>query len=263
MNPALWVAKTGLDAQQTRMSVVANNMANSNTTGFKKDRAVFEDLIYQNYRQAGASSSSTTNIPSGINIGTGVKVVATQKMHTQGNISHTGNSMDIAITGRGFFQVQMPDGNIGYTRDGSFQLNDSGEVVTSSGYPLEPTVSLGTDTDVISFTVGSDGTVEVVSSSSASPTNIGTIELADFVNPAGLQPIGENLFKETSGSGSPAITTPGTSGLGSLQQGSLESSNVNIAEEMVNMIETQRAYETNAKAISATDQMMQYANNNL
>ncbi len=262
MNPALWVAKTGLDAQQTRMSVVANNMANSNTTGFKKDRAVFEDLIYQNYRQAGASSSSTTNIPSGINIGTGVKVVATQKMHTQGNISHTGNSMDIAITGRGFFQVQMPDGNIGYTRDGSFQLNSDGQVVTSSGYPLEPAVTID-GTDVVSVTVGSDGTVEVLSSGSASPTSVTTIQLADFVNPAGLQPIGENLFKETTGSGSPAVTTPGTSGLGSLQQGSLESSNVNIAEEMVNMIETQRAYETNAKAISATDQMMQYANNNL
>ncbi len=262
MNPALWVAKTGLDAQQTRMSVVANNMANSNTTGFKKDRAVFEDLIYQNYRQAGASSSSTTNIPSGINIGTGVKVVATQKMHTQGNIAHTGNSLDIAITGRGFFQVQMPDGNIGYTRDGSFQLNSNGDVVTSSGYPLEPAINLS-GTDVISVTVGSDGTVEYNTSSSASPNSAGTIQLADFVNPAGLQPVGENLFKETTGSGSPAVTTPGTSGLGSLQQGSLESSNVNIAEEMVNMIETQRAYETNAKAISATDQMMQYANNNL
>ncbi len=262
MNPALWVAKTGLDAQQTRMSVVANNMANSNTTGFKKDRAVFEDLIYQNYRQAGASSSSTTNIPSGINIGTGVKVVATQKMHTQGNISHTGNSMDIAITGRGFFQVQMPDGNIGYTRDGSFQLNSNGDVVTSSGYLLEPAINLS-GTDVVSLTVGSDGTVEYSTSSSATPTSAGTIQLADFVNPAGLQPVGENLFKETTGSGSPAVTTPGTSGLGALQQGSLESSNVNIAEEMVNMIETQRAYETNAKAISATDQMMQYANNNL
>ncbi len=262
MNPALWVAKTGLDAQQTRMSVVANNMANSNTTGFKKDRAVFEDLIYQNYRQAGASSSSTTNIPSGINIGTGVKVVATQKMHTQGNIAHTGNSLDIAITGRGFFQVQMPDGNVGYTRDGSFQLNSSGQVVTSSGYPLEPAITIS-DTDVVSVTIGSDGTVEVLASGSASPTSVGTIQLADFVNPAGLQPVGENLFKETTGSGSPAVTTPGTSGLGALQQGSLESSNVNIAEEMVNMIETQRAYETNAKAISATDQMMQYANNNL
>ncbi|THB70697.1 MAG: flagellar basal-body rod protein FlgG [Gammaproteobacteria bacterium] len=261
MNPALWVAKTGLDAQQTRMSVVANNMANSNTTGFKKDRAVFEDLIYQNYRQAGASSSATTNIPSGINIGTGVKVVATQKMHTQGNIAHTGNSLDIAISGRGFFQVQTPDGDIAYTRDGSFQVNESGQVVTSSGYLLDPNITI--PDGAVSITVGNDGTVEAVTSSASAPTNLGTIQLADFINPSGLQPMGENLFRETTGSGSPTTGTPGLSGLGRLNQGMLESSNVNIAEEMVNMIETQRAYETNAKAIAATDQMMQYANNNL
>ena len=261
MNPALWVAKTGLDAQQTRMSVVANNMANSNTTGFKKDRAVFEDLIYQNYRQAGASSSASTNIPSGINIGTGVKVVATQKMHTQGNIAHTGNSLDMAISGRGFFQIQTPDGDIAYTRDGSFQVNESGQLVTSSGYLLSPNITI--PEQAVSVTIGSDGTVEAVTSSAATPTNLGTIQLADFINPSGLQPMGENLFRETTGSGSPTTGTPGLSGFGALNQGMLESSNVNIAEEMVNMIETQRAYETNAKAISATDQMMQYANNNL
>ena len=261
MNPALWVAKTGLDAQQTRMSVVANNMANSNTTGFKKDRAVFEDLIYQNYRQAGASSSASTNIPSGINIGTGVKVVATQKMHTQGNIAHTGNSLDMAISGRGFFQIQTPDGDIAYTRDGSFQVNESGQLVTSSGYLLSPNITI--PEQAVSVTIGSDGTVEAVTSSAATPTNLGTIQLADFINPSGLQPMGENLFRETTGSGSPTTGTPGVSGFGALNQGMLESSNVNIAEEMVNMIETQRAYETNAKAISATDQMMQYANNNL
>ncbi len=261
MNPALWVAKTGLDAQQTRMSVVANNMANSNTTGFKKDRAVFEDLIYQNYKQAGASSSATTNIPSGINIGTGVKVVATQKMHTQGNIAHTGNSLDIAISGRGFFQITTPDGDIAYTRDGSFQINESGQMVTSSGYLLDPNITI--PDGAVSVTIGSDGTVEAVTGNAASPTTLGNITLADFVNPSGLQPMGENLFRETTGSGSPTTGTPGVSGLGALNQGMLESSNVNIAEEMVNMIETQRAYETNAKAIAATDQMMQYANNNL
>ncbi|THB67953.1 MAG: flagellar basal-body rod protein FlgG [Gammaproteobacteria bacterium] len=261
MNPALWVAKTGLDAQQTRMSVVANNMANSNTTGFKKDRAIFEDLIYQNYRQAGASSSSSTALPSGLNIGTGVRVVATEKIHTQGNIQRTDNNLDIAIAGKGYFQVLMPDGTTAYTRDGSFQVDSSGQLVTSSGYALQPSISIPTDAQ--SVTIGADGTVEVTVAGSSTPTNQGTIQLADFINQAGLQPLGENLFKETSASGSATTANPASSGLGSLIQGAIESSNVNIAEEMVNMIETQRAYETNAKAISATDQMLQYANNNL
>ncbi len=261
MNPALWVAKTGLDAQQTKMSVVANNMANSNTTGFKKDRAVFEDLMYQTHRQAGGASSSSTALPSGLNVGTGVRVVATEKIHAQGNILQTDNSLDVAIAGRGYFQVSLPDGSTAYTRDGSLQVNGDGQVVTSSGYTLQPAISVPAQAQAI--TIAADGTVEATLPGQTAPSSIGTIQLADFINQAGLQPLGENLFKETAASGSASTANPASSGLGNLIQGAVESSNVNIAEEMVNMIETQRAYETNAKAISAADQMMQYANNNL
>ncbi len=261
MNQALWVAKTGLDAQQTRMSVVSNNLANVNTTGFKKGRAAFEDLLYQTVRQAGAQTSQQTQAPSGLNLGTGVRVVATEKMFQQGNLLQTGNSLDVAINGRGFFQIQQPDGTIGYTRDGSFQLSNQGQLVTSSGYLLQPGVTIPQGAQSIS--IGNDGVVTVQLAGQTAPQQVGTLTTSDFINPAGLQPRGENLYVETAASGPPQTGTPGLNGLGSLSQGSLESSNVNIVEEMVNMIETQRAYEINSKAIQTTDSMLQYVNTNL
>jgi flagellar basal-body rod protein FlgG len=261
MNQALWIAKTGLDAQQTRMSVISNNLANVNTTGFKQDRAVFEDLLYQTMRQPGAQSSSSTQLPSGLMVGTGVRTVATEKLHTQGNIIQTQNALDIAIQGRGFFQILMPDGSISYTRDGTFQLDSTGQVVMSNGYPLEPGITI--PEDALSITVGSDGTVSVLSAGSASPTIVGNLDLADFVNPTGLQPVGENLFKESASSGAPIIGTPGLDGIGTTVGGALETSNVNVVTELINMIETQRAYEMNSKAISTSDQMLQYASQNL
>ncbi|MDH5632698.1 MAG: flagellar basal-body rod protein FlgG [Gammaproteobacteria bacterium] len=261
MNPALWIAKTGLDAQQTRMSVVSNNLANVSTTGFKRGRAIFEDLFYQNVRQAGAQSSQDSTLPSGLMLGTGVRTVATQKLHTQGSSLQTGNSLDIAINGRGFFQVLMPDGSTAYTRDGSFQVDAQGQMVTSSGYSLEPGITI--PTDALSVTIGNDGTVTAVVPGSAAPTNVGNIQLADFVNTAGLQPVGQNLFLETAASGAAQAGTPGLNGLGMVQQGSLESSNVNVVEELVSMIETQRAYEMNSKAIQTADQMLAYVSNNL
>ncbi len=261
MYPALWIAKTGLDAQQTRMSVISNNLANVNTTGFKRDRAAFEDLIYQNMRQSGGSSSQNTELPSGLAIGTGVRTVATQKLHTQGNLTQTGNNLDIAIQGRGFFQILMPDGTIQYTRDGTFSLDKDGQIVNNSGYPLEPAISIPNNT--LSITIGSDGTVSALVAGDATPTQIGAIELADFINPMGLEAMGGNLFRETLSSGPPTTTVPGQDGVGTLIQGSLESSNVNVVEELVNMIETQRAYEMNSKAIATTDEMLAYVTNQL
>lgn len=260
MNPALWVAKTGLDAQQTRMDVIANNLANVNTTGFKKSRPMFEDLLYQNVRQVGAQTSQNTTLPSGLMLGTGVRVVATEKLFTQGNVIQTGNALDVAINGRGFFQISLPDGTIAYTRDGSFQINDQGQIVTSEGYALEPAITI--PPNVLSVSIASDGVVSVTESGTATPTQIGNIQLADFINPTGLQPIGENLFLESGASGAPQVGDPRTNGMGALNQGMLESSNVNVAEELVNMIETQRAFEVNSKAIQTTDQMLQYLNNN-
>ncbi|HEC17338.1 MAG TPA: flagellar basal-body rod protein FlgG [Sedimenticola sp.] len=261
MYQPLWVAKTGLDAQQTRMSVIANNLANVNTTGFKRDRAKFEDLIYQNIRQVGAQSSQNTQLPSGLALGTGVRTVATEKMYTQGNITQTGNSLDIAIQGRGMLQILHPDGSIVYTRDGSFSISNTGEIVNANGYTLDPSVTVPANT--LSVTIGSDGIVSALVSGSTAPTQIGAIQLADFINPAGLEAIGGNLFRETVASGSPTTADPGTDGLGTLIQGSLESSNVNVVEELVNMIETQRAYEMNSKAISTTDEMLSYVTNQL
>jgi len=260
MNPALWIAKTGLEAQQTRMGVIANNLANVNTTGFKRDRAVFEDLIYQNVRQVGAQSSQNSQLPSGLQLGTGVRTVATEKLHTQGNIVQTGNAFDLAVSGRGFFQVTMPDGTTAYTRDGSLQIDSQGQLVTSNGYLVQPGITI--PSGALSVTVGNDGTVSVLVSGSAAPTQVGSLQLADFINTAGLQPIGSNLYLETAASGSPQPGTPGLNGLGTLIQGSVESSNVNVVEELVNMIETQRAYEMNSKAISTTASMLQYLNNN-
>jgi flagellar basal-body rod protein FlgG len=261
MNKALWVAKTGLEAQQTRMSVVSNNLANVNTTGFKRDRAAFEDLLYQNIRQTGAQSSQDTLLPSGLQLGTGVRTVATEKIHTLGNIVQTDNSLDMAIQGRGFFQILMPDGTLGYTRDGSFKLDETGQLVTSSGSVLQPAITVpGNST---SITIGSDGVVSATTPGNPAPTQLGSIQLADFINPTGLQPIGQNLFVETAASGSPTTGTPGLNGIGTVVQGSLETSNVNVVEELVNMIETQRAYEMNSKAIQTTDHMLQYVTTNL
>ncbi len=261
MNPALWIAKTGLDAQQTRMATVSNNLANVNTTGFKRSRAVFEDLIYQNLRQVGGQTSQDTQLPSGLNIGTGVRTVATEKIFTQGNIVQTGNSLDVAVQGRGFLQILLPDGNIGYSRDGAFQMDAQGQIVTASGYVVQPGITIPENAQ--SVTIGADGTVSVTLAGTPTPTEVGALQLADFINPAGLQPIGENLFIESAASGSPQAGAPGDNGLGTLIQGSVESSNVNVVEELVNMIETQRAYEMNSKAISTTDQMLQYVSNNL
>lgn len=261
MNSALWIAKTGLDAQQTRMAVVSNNLANVNTTGFKRGRAVFEDLLYQNVRQVGGQSSQNTQLPSGLMLGTGVRTVATEKLFTQGNMVQTENSLDLAINGRGFFQILMPDGNMAYTRDGSFQINDQGQMVTSGGYLLQPDISIPANTQ--SITIGSDGVVSAQIIGETAATQVGTLQLADFLNPTGLQPIGENLYVESTASGAAQIGDPSIGGLGSVIQGSLESSNVNVVEELVNMIETQRAYEMNSKAIATTDQMLQYVNNNL
>lgn len=261
MNQALWVAKTGLDAQQTRMTVVSNNLANVNTTGFKRGRASFEDLLYQNVRQPGGASSQQTQLPSGLLIGTGVKVVSTEKSFMQGNLQPTGNALDLAVNGRGFFQVLLPDGTAAYTRDGSFQINAQGELVTSSGYAVQPGIQIPQSAQ--SVTVGTDGTVSVQVAGQAQPVQVGTLTLSDFINPAGLQARGENLFLETASSGPAQQATPGLSGMGTLEQGSLESSNVNVVEELVNMIETQRAYEMNAKAITTTDQMLGRLTNNL
>jgi len=261
MNPALWAAKTGLDAQQTRMTVVSNNLANVNTSGYKKSRPVFEDLIYQNIRQVGAATSQDTQAPSGMSLGTGVRVVATEKLYTQGSLAQTGNSLDLAIQGRGFFQVLMPDGTFGYTRDGSFQMNSQGELVTSSGYKVQPGITIPSGAQ--SITIGSDGVVTANVAGQSAPVQVGTLQLVDFVNPTGLQARGENLLMESAASGTPQTSTPGLNGVGTVQQGAVESSNVNVVEEMVNMIETQRAYEMNTKAIQTTDQMLQYLNSNI
>jgi flagellar basal-body rod protein FlgG len=261
MEPALWAAKTGLDAQQTQMTVTANNLANVATNGFKKSRAVFDDLLYQNATQVGAATSQTTLSPTGLQLGTGVRVVSTERNYTQGSLDNTGNSLDMAIQGRGFFQVLQPDGTMAYTRDGSFQLNAQGQLVNSTGYPLQPAITIPAGAQ--SVTIGADGVVSVLVPGNSSPTTVGTIQLADFINPAGLQTVGGNLAVESAASGSPTTGNPGLNGLGTVVQGSVEASNVNVVEEMVNMIETQRAYEMNSKAVQTTDQMLQYATENM
>lgn len=258
---SLWVAKTGLDAQQTRMAVISNNLANVNTTGFKKARPIFEDLVYQNIRQAGAQSTQNTQLPTGLQLGTGVRTVATEKLHTQGNIQQTGNPLDIAISGRGFFQILMPNGEVDYTRDGSFKIDSTGQLVTSSGLPLEPAVTI--PSDATSVTIGSDGIISALQPPATTASTLGQIQLADFINPAGLEPIGENLFRQTTASGAPTIGNPTDNELGTTLQGSLETSNVNVVEEMVNMIETQRAYEINSKAISTSDEMLSFVTQQL
>ncbi len=261
MSQALWVAKTGLDAQQTRLSVISNNLANVSTTGFKQSRAVFEDLLYQNVRQVGGQSSQDTRLPSGLLLGAGTRIVATEKMHNQGGIEITDNPLNLAIDGRGFFPIQLPDGSEAYTRDGNFMVSDQGQMVTASGYILQPGITIPADSQ--SVNISQDGIVSVTLPNQTAPSNVGQIQITNFINPVGLQPIGENLFEETASSGAAQAGTPSQNGFGRLQQGALESSNVNIVEEMVSMIETQRAYEMNSKVISTADGMLQYLNNNI
>jgi flagellar basal-body rod protein FlgG len=261
MNLALWAAKTGLDAQNTQMAVIANNLANTNTTGFKADRAAFQDLMYQNVQQVGAQSTQNTQYSTGLSLGTGVRVAATVKNYAQGSVLQTGGSLDMSVTGLGFFQITMPDGTVAYTRDGSFSLDSQGNVVTATGHPLSPAITIPANSQ--SVTVGGDGTVSVTTAGSAKPTSVGQIQLATFINVEGLQPVGDNLLVESGSSGAPQVGTPGTNGLGNLTQGSLETSNVNTVSELVNMIQCQRAYEMNSKAISTTDAMLQYLTQNL
>ncbi len=252
---ALHIARTGLDAQQTQLDVISNNLANVSTTGFKKARAVFEDLLYQVIRQPGAQSSQQTQLPSGFQLGVGVRSVATERLHTQGSLQQTGNVLDMAINGRGFFQILMPDGSTAYTRDGSFQMDSQGVLVTASGYAVQPGITFPTDAQVI--TVARDGTVSVTQPGNATPTTLGQLQLATFVNPTGLQSLGENLFGETAASGTPQVGNPGENGVGVLNQNFVETSNVNVAEELVNMIVAQRAFELNSRAITTSDQMLQ------
>jgi flagellar basal-body rod protein FlgG len=261
VNQSLWISKTGLDAQQTRMATISNNLANVGTTGFKRSRAIFEDLLYQNVRQVGAQSSQTTLLPSGLQLGTGVRVVATEKLFTQGNLTRTENSFDVAVQGRGFFEILLPDGSQAFTRDGSFQINDQGIMVTSEGYQLQPPISI--PQNALSVSIARDGTVSASLPGVAQVSQVGNIQLTDFINPAGLEARGETLFVASGASGPPQPGNPGINGLGTLVQGFVESSNVNVVEELVNMIETQRAYEMNSKAISTADQMLQFVSQNL
>jgi flagellar basal-body rod protein FlgG len=258
---SLWVAKTGLEAQQMRMTLVAQNLANVNTTGYKRGRAIFEDLLYQNVVQVGGLTSQQSEAPTGLNLGTGVRVVATDKQFTQGNLVNTNNPFDIAVEGRGFFEILLPDGSQAYTRDGTFQIDSDGQLVTSSGYVVQPAVTIPPSAQAV--TIGVDGVVSAVLPGQADPIQVGTLQLTDFVNPAGLQPRGENLYIETISSGPPQPGTPGLNGLGNLAQGTLETSNVNVVEELVSMIETQRAYEMNSRAIETSDQMLQHLTNSL
>jgi len=254
---SLWISKTGLEAQQTKLDVIANNLANVSTNGFKRSRAVFEDLLYQTIRQPGAQSSQQTQLPSGLQIGTGVKPVATETIFTQGVPQHTDNQRDVAIRGVGFFQVLMPDGTTAYTRDGAFQLDLNGQLVTSSGYPVQPAIVV--PPNALGITIARDGTVSatVPGGTGTQQIQLGNFQLASFINPSGLQRVGENLYLETASSGTPNQNAPGTNGLGVLDQNYVETSNVNVVEELVNMIQTQRAYELNSKSIETSDQMLQ------
>jgi flagellar basal-body rod protein FlgG len=252
---SLWIAKTGLEAQQTNLDVISNNLANVSTNGFKASRAAFEDLLYQTIRQPGSQSSQQTQLPSGLQIGTGVKPVSAERLHTQGNLAQTGNPLDVAIQGNGFIHVLLPDGTSAYTRDGGLQKDAQGQLVTSSGYPVQPALTIPANAQ--SITIGNDGTVTVTQPGSVAGTTVGTLQLTSFINPAGLQSMGQNLYQETAASGTPTSGTAGTNGLGTISQGYVETSNVNVVQELVNMIQTQRAYEINSKAVTASDQMLQ------
>lgn len=252
---SLWIAKTGLESQQTNMDVISNNLANVNTNGFKRGRAVFEELMYQTVRQPGAQVGAANQLPTGLQIGTGVRTVATERIHTTGNLRETGNDLDIAIQGRGFLQVEMPDGTEAYTRDGSLQVDQDGQIVTAGGYPLQPPINI--PDNALSISIGRDGTVSVTQPGAAGTSvEVGQLELVTFINPAGLQSAGENLYIETDASGPANFAQPGLDGAGLVLQKYVETSNVNVAEELVNMITTQRAYEMNSKAVQTSDQML-------
>ena len=261
MLASLSISKTGLSAQDTALATISNNLANVSTVGFKRDRAVFQDLLYQVQRQPGAQTSQNDELPSGLQLGTGVRTVATQKVHTEGTLQVTEQALDLAINGRGFFEILLPDGSQAYTRDGQFQTNSNGDIVNSQGLPLQPAITIPANTTQI--TIGSDGIVSATISGQTTPSQIGNIQGADFINPAGLEAIGGNLFKETQASGTPQTGTPGLNGLGTVEQGALENSNVSVVEELVNLITTQRAYEMNTKVISASDQMLQFVGQTL
>ena len=252
---SLWISKTGMEAQQTQLDVISNNLANVSTNGFKRANAVFEDLMYQNLRQVGSNSTEQSQLPTGLQVGLGVRTVATARSFAQGSMQQSGNSLDVAVKGNGFFQVTMPDGTIGYTRDGSFQLDSQGRLVTSAGLPIANGITIPATAQSVS--ISADGVVTATIPGNTAPQPMGTIALANFVNPAGLEPKGGNLYAETAASGQPATGTPGANGLGTVMQGLVETSNVNIVQELVNMIQTQRAYEMNSKAVQTTDQMLQ------
>ncbi len=254
MMRSLSIAKTGLEAQQTQLDAITHNLANVGTNGYKKSRAVFEDLMYQNIRQAGGPTSQDTQLPTGLQLGSGVRPVASSRDFSQGSLTQTGNQLDLAINGQGFFQVQMPDGSAAYSRDGSFQVNAQGELVTSAGYAVNPAITVPATAQTI--TIGKDGIVSATLPGNATPQQIGQLQLANFTNPAGLEPRGGNLYTETAASGAPQTGTAGANGLGTINQGMVEGSNVNVVEELVNMIQTQRAYEINSKAIQTSDQML-------
>ncbi len=261
MLPALYVSKTGLAAQDMNLTTISNNLANVSTTGFKADRAEFQDLLYQTKRQPGANSTTDTELPSGLQLGTGVRIVGTQKNFTAGSLATTDQPLDMAINGRGFFQITQADGTTAYTRDGTFHLDSNGQIVTASGNALNPAIVVPANAQT--FTVGTDGTVSITTAANATSQVIGNLQTADFINPAGLQAIGSNLYLETASSGAPQVGTPGLNGFGTTLQNTLENSNVSTVEELVNMITTQRAYEMNSKVISTADQMLQYVTQNL
>lgn len=252
---SLWISKSGMEAQQTQLDHISNNLSNVATTGYKRSHAAFEDLIYQNLRQSGANSSDQTQLPTGLQVGLGTRAVATARDFTQGNLQQTGNNLDLAINGKGFFQITMPDGTTAYTRDGSFKLDSTGQIVTNNGYVVQPGLTVPANAQ--SVTVAADGTVSVTLPGQATPQTLGQFQTASFINPQGLDPLGQNLYAETASSGTPNTGAPQSSGLGALQQGFVETSNVNVVEELVQMIQTQRAYELNSKAVSTSDQMLQ------
>jgi flagellar basal-body rod protein FlgG len=255
MMRSLWISKTGMEAQQTQLDHISNNLANSATNGYKRSHAVFEDLMYQTLRQSGANSTEQTTLPTGLQVGLGTRAVATARQFSQGSLQQTGNNLDVAVKGQGFFQIQLPDGTTGYTRDGSFQVSSTGELVTNNGYTVQPGIVI--PANALSVTVAADGIVTVALPGQVAPQQVGQLQTASFVNPGGLEPRGQNLFAETESSGTPNAGAPGTNGLGPLAQGFLEGSNVNVVEELVSMIQTQRAYELNSKAIQTSDQMLQ------
>ncbi len=262
MNAALWISKTGLDAQSKDIAVISNNLANASTIGFKKSRAVFEDLLYQNINQPGGRSAQDTKMPSGLMLGAGTKVIATQKIHTQGDMLTTDNALDLMIQGEGFFEVSMPDGSSAYSRNGQFTMDEEGNMVTpGSGYLIQPQVTI--PPDALNIIVSQDGEISVTLQAQAEPAVVGQINVTNFVNPTGLEPIGQNLYIQTAVSGDPQEGVPGLEGFGMIVQGALETSNVNTTEELVNLIETQRVYEMNSKVISAVDQMLSYINQQL